>query len=67
MAVTPEELERVVEQFRAELMRMYLAREVGKIECDCGTDKWVVRSLPIRHNEPVILARRNSRSVTVIR
>lgn len=53
MAQTPPELEQVVEQFRAELVRMYEANEIGKIECDCGEDRWVVRSTPIRRNDPV--------------
>lgn len=56
----PPELERVVEQFRAELVRMYEAGEIGKIECDCGDDRWIVKSMPIRRNEPVKLTPRHS-------
>lgn len=66
MAASPPEIEIVVEQFRAELLRMYEAGEIGKIECDCGTDRWVVRSMPIRRNDPVQVDRQN-RIVTVVR
>lgn len=63
MAATPPELEQVVEQFRAELVRMYEMGEIGKIECDCGDDRWVVRSMPIRRNEAVKVMRRRSQPI----
>jgi len=66
MAQPPPELERVIEQFRAELVRMYLAGEIGKIECDCGDNRWVVRSMPIRRNEPVQVERKH-KAITVVR
>jgi hypothetical protein len=67
MANAPPELERVVEQFRAELLRMYEAGEIGKIECDCGEDRWVVRSMPIRRYEAIRAERKTPRAITVIR
>ena len=65
--VTPPEIDRVVEQFRAELVRMYQAGEIGKIECDCGDDRWIVRSMPIRRYKAVMAERRHSQAITVAR
>lgn len=66
-AQTPPEIEIVVQQVRAELVRMYEAGEIGKIECDCGEDRWVVRSLPIRRYEAVRSERRKPKAIAIIR
>lgn len=67
-AQAPPELERVVEQFRAELIRMYESGEIGKIECDCGDNQWTVRALPIRRHDAIRLDRHDRRRmVTVVR
>jgi hypothetical protein len=65
MAQTPEDIETVLDQLRAVLMRWAYDDTLGEIVIVRGSNQSQIEERPIRRHEPVKRARRGQSAVTI--